>query len=149
MNSYALLPRHFQPKVSTYDDDTQTCGVSIVDKETAHYVVVSEILLLERHPTRFRVSKSGSVVSENYMGLKNVRLLADSARVDVYVPDRLLSKFRVCIQHRKTLKSEPVTVKAVTEVGAKRAAIELVAESLKLTVPMAHAKFVVTSVEAI
>lgn len=149
MNSYVLLPRHFQPKVSTYDDDTQTCGVSIIETETAEHVVVSETLSLERYPQKFRISKAGSVVAENYMGLKDVRLLADSARVETYVPERLLSRFRVGIQSRKTLKTESVNVSAVTDVGAKKAAMELVAVSLKLTVQMAHAKFVVISVEAI
>ena len=149
MNSYALLPKHFQPKVSTYDDDTQTCGISIVEKETSDYVVVSETLSLERAPTKFQISKVGSVVASNYMGLSGVRLLADNARVELYVPDRLKSRFRVCVQSRKTLKSESIFIDAVTEVGAKKAAIELVAASLKLTVQMAHAKFKVVSVEAV
>lgn len=149
MNSYALLPKHFQHKVSTYNDDTQTCGVSIVEKETAEYVVVSEILSLERYPTKFQISKAGSVVAPNYFGLTDVRLLADTAKVELYVPERLKSRFRVGIQSRKTSKAESVVITAVTEVGAKNAAIELVAASLKLTVPMAHAKFMVTSVEAI
>lgn len=149
MNSYALLPKHFQPKVSTYDDDTQTCGVSIIESETAQYVVVSETLSLERYPTKFRINKAGSVVAENYMGLKDVRLLSDFAQVEVHVPERLLSRFRVVIQSRKTLKTESVSVNAVTDVGARRAAIELVAASLKLTTQMAYAKFVVTYVEAI
>lgn len=149
MNSYALLPKHFQPKVSTYDDDTQTCGVSIVEIETTEHVVVSETLSLERYPRKFRISKAGSVVAENYMGLKDVRLLADSARVEIYVPERLLSRFRVVVQSRKTLKTESVNVSAVTDVGARMAAIELVAVSLKLTVHMAYAKFAIVSVEAI
>lgn len=149
MNKYALLPKHFQSKVSTYDDDTQTCGISIVEKETTEYVVVSETLSLERHPTKFQISKIGSVVAENYMGLTGVRLMADNARVELYVPERLKSRFRVGIQSRKTLKAESVIITAVTEVGAKKAAMELVAASLKLTLQMAHAKFVVTSVEAV
>jgi hypothetical protein len=83
------------------------------------------------------------------MGLSGVRLLADNARVELYVPDRLKSRFRVCVQSRKTLKSESIFIDAVTEVGAKKAAIELVAASLKLTVQRAHAKFKVVSVEAV
>lgn len=149
MNSYAILPKHFQHKVATYNDDTQTYGVSIIEKETAEYVVVSEILSLERYPTKFQISKAGSVVAPNYFGLTDVRLLADTAKVELYVPERLKSRFRVGIQSRKTSKAESVVITAVTEVGAKKAAIELVADSLNLTVQMAHAKFVVTSVEAI
>lgn len=149
MNSYAMLPKHFQHKVSTYNDDVQSCGISIVEKETEEYVVVSEILALDRYHTKFQISKVGSVVAKDYLGLKDVRLLADTARVENYVPEKLKSKFRVGIQSRKTMKAESIFISAITEAGARKAAIELVAASLKLTVPMAHAKFVVTSVEAV
>lgn len=149
MNSYVLLPKHFQPKVSTYDDDTQTCGVSIVESQDAEYVVVSETLSLERYPRKFRISKTGSVVAENYSGLKDVRLLSDSALVEPYIPKRLLSRFCVTIQNQKTLTSESVNMSAVTDAGAKKAAMELVASSLKITRQMAYAKFKIVSVEAI
>ena len=147
MNSYALLPKRFQPKVSTYNDDTQTCGISIVEKETEDYIVVSEILSLERTPTKLQISKTGSVIAPNYMGLTNVRLLADNASVEVYVPSRLKSRFRVGVRSRTTLKGESIFIQAVTSEGAKKLAFELLAKSLKLELRMAYSKFEVTSVE--
>lgn len=149
MNSYALLPKHFQHKVITYNDDVQTCGISIVELETEEYVVVSETLMLERYPTKFKISKTGSVVAEDYCKLPAVRLLADAAKVEVYVPERLKSKFRVNVQSRKTLKSESVFISAVTREQAKKLAMDLVAKSLKLTSQVAYAKFMVVSVEAV